>query len=176
MPEEFVILVDELDIPSGKMEKMEAHRKGILHRAFSVCIINESGDILLQRRALSKYHSAGLWTNTCCSHPRPGEELLHAATRRLREEMGFQCELRPAFSFIYRAELDHNLIEHELDHVFVGTWNASPVPNPEEVAEWKYLSPEELNTEISLHPEQFTAWFRILLPRLLNRSDFSNNT
>jgi isopentenyl-diphosphate Delta-isomerase len=141
---EQVILVNEQDEPLGLMEKMEAHEKGILHRAFSVFLFNDRHQLLLQKRALTKYHSGGLWTNTCCSHPRENEEVLDAGNRRLREEMGIQSQLTNVFSFVYRAELDNNLIEHELDHVLVGTFNDTPQPNPEEVMDWKYIDLEEI--------------------------------
>lgn len=156
---EQVILVNEHDEPLGLMEKMEAHEKGILHRAFSVFLFNDQHQLLLQKRALSKYHSGGLWTNTCCSHPRENEEVLDAGNRRLKEEMGIQSQLNNVFSFVYRAELDNDLIEHELDHVLVGTFNEAPQPNPEEVADWKYIDLEDLAADIRINPTNYTAWF-----------------
>jgi isopentenyl-diphosphate delta-isomerase len=164
---ELVILVDESDRETGTMEKLRAHQEGALHRAFSVCIFNDSGELLLHRRAAGKYHSPGLWTNTCCSHPRPGETTREAALRRLQEEMGFTCALEPAFEFIYRAELDQGLTEHEYDHVFTGIWNGTPAPSADEVADWEYRSTSGILAEMQMHPERFTAWFRILLPRLV---------
>lgn len=161
---ESVVLVDAYDNEVGTMEKMEAHEKGILHRAFSVFVFNSNDELLIHRRALEKYHSGGLWTNTCCSHPRPGEELSSAAHRRLVEEMGFDCELHHAFSFIYHAELDKGLAEHELDHVFVGVFNGEPNINKDEVCEWRYVGLTELSEEMQNHPEIFTEWFKIALP------------
>jgi isopentenyl-diphosphate Delta-isomerase len=166
MKEEFVVLVDEADHALGVMEKMEAHRKGLLHRAISVFIFNSAGDLLIHKRAENKYHSAGLWTNACCSHPRDHEDPKDAAVRRLREEMGLECRLHPAFTFVYRAELDHDLTEHELDHVFIGTTDSAPQPDPEEVAEWKYISMNEVRRELDSAPENYTEWFRIIFPRI----------
>ena len=131
-----VILVDTKDNQTGISEKLEAHKKGLLHRAFSIFLFNDQDQLLLQKRADEKYHSGGLWTNTCCSHPSPGEFLIKSAQNRLKEEMGISTSLSPLFSFIYKAEFDNGLIEHELDHVFIGTFNANPLPNPEEVGEW----------------------------------------
>lgn len=160
---EHVVLVDESDTPIGTMEKMEAHKKGLLHRAFSVLLIDTSGRLLLQKRAGDKYHSSGLWTNTCCSHPLPGEEVEEAARRRLLEEMGI--DLQPTFShnFIYRAEFDDGLIEHEFDHVFVGTFDGVPVVNPREVAAWKFVDMAWLKEDIERHPESYTVWFRLIM-------------
>lgn len=140
---------------------MQAHREGKLHRAISVFIFNSKGELLLQQRAARKYHSSLLWTNTCCSHPYPGETTIDAANRRLRQEMGMSCPLTEAFSFIYRAELDNNLTEHELDHVFVGQCDDVPVLNTEEAESWKYSSIPDLEKEIAAHPGQFTEWFKI---------------
>ena len=158
---EQVILVDKNDHPIGLMEKMEAHEKGLLHRAFSVFIFNDKKELMLQQRALSKYHSPGLWTNTCCSHPRDGETTAEAAHRRMKEEMGFDCEFEEAFDFLYKSDVGQGLIEHELDHVFIGHSNAIPKINPEEVNAWKYVSMESIKDEMSTHPERFTVWFRI---------------
>jgi isopentenyl-diphosphate delta-isomerase len=166
MSEEIVILVDEFDNETGVMEKMEAHRKGELHRAVSVFVFNSEGHWLLHKRASEKYHSGNLWTNACCSHPRPGEPEDEAAHRRLLEEMGLTCELKHQFSFRYRAELDHGLVEHELDHVYIGHTNALPDPDPEEVAEWKYVSTENLRNLLKQHPEHFTEWFKLLFPKV----------
>ena len=165
MQEEKVILVDALDNEIGQMEKLEAHEKGQLHRAFSVFLYNEKGEMLLQRRAFSKYHSAGLWTNTCCSHPRPGEGNLQAAHRRLMEEMGIQAEVAHAFSFLYHQAVG-NLIEHELDHVFIGQFDGAPNINTEEVAEWKFISPAALKADLEQHPENYTVWFRLCVDRV----------
>lgn len=165
--EELVILVDEQDREIGLMEKMQAHREARLHRAFSIFLFNNKGEMLLQRRALHKYHSGGLWTNTCCSHPRAGESLQEAATRRLQEEMGMEASMTPLLSFIYRAELDQGLTEHELDHVLTGTTDALPEINPEEVAEWKYITTAALEADVQAHPEQYTEWFKIVLARVL---------
>jgi isopentenyl-diphosphate delta-isomerase len=158
---EYVVLVNESDEETGFMEKMEAHEKAILHRAFSVFLFNSQNDFLLQRRAFGKYHSPGLWTNSCCSHPRKNELAIDAAKRRLREEMGMQSEIREIFSFVYKADVGQGLTEHEFDHVFAGFTDDCPVINPEEVAEWKYLSLDELKRQMQAEPEQFTVWFRI---------------
>lgn len=163
---EEVILVNEHDEPVGLMEKMEAHEKGILHRAFSVFIFNSKNELLLQRRALSKYHSAGLWTNTCCSHPRSGEETLAAAYRRLKEEMGIEVALNYKTQFIYKSEFDNGLTEHELDHVFVGYSDTNPLINSEEVHSYQWRNLSELKQEIRSSPEQFTSWFRIALDKI----------
>jgi len=165
---EYVVLVDELDNELGLMEKMEAHEKGLLHRAFSVFTFNDKGELLLQRRAFSKYHSGGLWSNTCCSHPRSGETAIDAAHRRLQEEMGFDCELTKVFDFIYKKELDQGLTEHELDHVFIGTYNGETKINPDEVHEVKSIPLDELSTDIVEHPEHYTEWFKICLAETLN--------
>ena len=158
---EIVILVDKNDRPVGKMEKMEAHEKGILHRAFSVFIFNDKNELMLQQRALSKYHSPGLWTNTCCSHPREGEKTIDAAHRRMMEEMGFDCDFEEAFDFIYKSEVGQGLTEHELDHVFIGHNNEQPKINPDEVNDWKYMSMDSLRAEMKSNPEKYTVWFRI---------------
>jgi isopentenyl-diphosphate delta-isomerase len=164
--EEYVILVDASDMETGIMEKMQAHREAKLHRAFSVFIFNTEGRLLLQQRALSKYHSPGLWTNTCCSHPRPGETTDVAAHRRMREEMGFDCEMEEVFTFTYKAEFDNNLTEHEVDHVFVGTAELLPVINPEEVESYRFATIEDIRKEMNLNPELFTVWFRIAFDRV----------
>jgi isopentenyl-diphosphate delta-isomerase len=163
-----VILVDEQDKAIGEMEKMQAHRLGLLHRAFSVFILNSKGEILLQQRALSKYHSGGLWTNTCCSHPFPGEEVKDAAIRRLKEEMGLDhMSLTHSGSFIYKAELDQGLTEHEFDHVFYGYCDTDPVLNRDEVEAFRWISPDELRKELKENPEQFTVWFRIIAEKAM---------
>ena len=160
--EEQVILVNEKDEPIGLMGKMEAHEKGLLHRAFSVFIFNSKQEVLLQQRAACKYHSPNLWTNTCCSHPRAGETNQQAGERRLQEEMGLQVPLREVFSFIYKAPFDNGLTEHEYDHVLVGYSDAQPQINPEEVASWKWLSLEAIKEDILQTPAQYTAWFKII--------------
>jgi isopentenyl-diphosphate delta-isomerase len=166
---EQVVLVDWLDRPVGTAGKLAAHREGRLHRAFSVLVLNEAGEVLLQRRAAGKYHSGGLWSNTCCSHPRPDEDTGAAARRRLREEMGFDCDLEEAFSFVYRTELGEGLVEHEYDHVFLGRWDGTPDPAPGEVEEWRWLSAGDLRTAIDRHPEDYTYWFRVIVRELDDR-------
>jgi isopentenyl-diphosphate Delta-isomerase len=161
-----VILVDEQDRQTGTMEKMEVHEKAILHRAFSIFIFNDKGEILLQKRAEKKYHSGGLWTNTCCSHPRPGENTMDAANRRLQEEMGFSTPLNKAFTFIYKAPFDNGLTEHEYDHVFVGNFNGPVKPDPDEVEDYCYQSLDGLKQSLQTHPGHFTEWFKIALPKL----------
>jgi len=160
--EEQVILVDKNDNKIGLMPKMEAHEKALLHRAFSVFILNDSGEMMLQQRALSKYHSPGLWTNTCCSHQRDGEANLTAGKRRLMEEMGFVVDLEELFSFTYKATFDNGLTEHEFDHVMQGTYNGVPIINPDEVASWKWMKPVDIEKDIEVHPEHYTAWFKII--------------
>lgn len=169
MSNEYVILVNNLDQETGSMEKMEAHRQGLLHRAFSIFVFNNEGELLIHQRAHDKYHSAGLWTNTCCSHPRHGESTLQAAHRRLQEEMGFNCELEKSFEFIYKTELEDGLFEHEYDHVFVGEFSGTPNINPEEVADWKYISLDKLELDVHANPEKYTVWFRIALPRIIEQ-------
>lgn len=161
-----VILVNEYDLNQGTMDKMEAHQKGLLHRAFSVFVINPYGEIMLQKRASSKYHSPGLWTNTCCSHQRSGEETKDAAHRRLKEEMGIDCPMSAAFEFIYRAEFDNGLVEHEYDHVLIGEYNGVAIPNPEEVEDWAFVSIEEIEKGIAENPDHYTPWFKIAFPKV----------
>jgi len=168
MEKEKVILVDADDNELGLMEKMEAHRKGLLHRAFSIFIFNSKGEILLQKRASEKYHSGGLWSNTCCSHPRKGESTLEAANRRLNEEMGMKANLEHAFYFKYKASLDLGLIEHELDHVFIGYSNELPLINPEEVESYCYVSPELLEIGLEKHKTEYTEWLKICYNQLIN--------
>ena len=165
---EKVILVDTNDVPLGTMPKMEAHEKAILHRAFSVFILNKEGQLMLQQRALSKYHSPGLWTNTCCSHQRLGESNLEAGTRRLQEEMGIKTPLEELFSFVYKAPFDNGLTEHEFDHVILGYYDSEPIINREEVANWKWMNLEEIITEIKTTPDNYTAWFKIIFDRFYN--------
>lgn len=164
---EQVILVDESDHQIGVMEKMEAHEKAILHRAFSVFLFNRNGDMLLQQRALCKYHSAGLWTNACCSHPRPGETTLAAAQRRTQEELGIQPAIQHSFSFLYKAAFDNGLTEHEFDHVFIGEWNDDVQLNPDEVAEIRYASIDAIRNEIADQPQLFTEWFKIAFDQVV---------
>lgn len=166
---EQVILVDRDDAPIGVSEKQDAHVRGRLHRAFSIFTFDSGGRILLQRRAASKYHSGGLWSNTCCSHPRPGEATAAAAQRRLFEEMGFDCPLTPAFSLIYRADVGGGLIEHEYDHVFVGTFDGEPAPDPHEVDACRWLHPRDIERELSQHPDRYTYWFRVAWTELKAR-------
>lgn len=165
MEEEKVILVDENDNPIGLMPKMEAHEKGVLHRAFSVFVMNKKGEMMLQQRALHKYHSPGLWTNTCCSHQRENETNVEAGKRRLEEEMGFSTELTEVFSFIYKAPFDNGLTEHELDHVLLGFYENSPVINTEEVANWKWELPENVKDDINKNPQNYTEWFKIIFDK-----------
>jgi isopentenyl-diphosphate delta-isomerase len=164
--EDNVVLVNEQDEAIGVMEKMEAHRKALLHRAFSVFIFNEKGEMLLQQRALNKYHSGGLWTNACCSHPRPEESAKDAAVRRLREELGFVTQIRPAFQFMYKADFDNGLTEHEYDHVYVGSYNGLLHPDPDEVGDYCFKSMEEIRTSLASHPHKYTEWFKIAFPKL----------
>ena len=160
---ELVILVNEKDEPIGSMDKLEVHQKGLLHRAFSVFVFNDAGQLLLQRRANNKYHSAKLWTNTCCSHPYPQENTLDAAKRRLKEEMGIETNLEKKFDFIYRAQLDNNLIEHELDHVFIGQYNDSPILNKNEASEYNWVSISKLKYEIKQYPQKYSEWLKIAI-------------
>ena len=166
--QEFLTLVDDTDRQYGKMEKLEVHQLGLLHRAFSVFIFNTNNELLLQQRADGKYHSAGLWTNTCCSHPQFGEDIVDAVNRRLEEEMGMAVDTEFAFSFIYRADFENGLTEHEFDHVFVGFSNQKPIPNQSEVKDWKYINLELLEKELMENPENYTAWLRICFPKVIN--------
>lgn len=165
--EERVILVDEDDEAIGTAGKLEAHERGALHRAFSVFVINSRGDILLQRRAPVKYHCGGLWSNSCCGHPRPGDSIGAAARRRLREEMSIDCPLQSVFAFTYRAEVAGGLTEHEIDHVFVGRTDEDPDPDPAEVDAWRWVSVGEIRTELEEAPALFTPWFAPALEGLL---------
>ena len=167
MKKEHVILVDAEDHELGTMEKIEAHEKAVLHRAFSVFIFNDSGELMLQQRAAHKYHSPLLWTNTCCSHQRLGESNIEAGKRRLGEEMGFEVDLDEKFHFIYKAEFDNGLTEHELDHVMLGYYNGEPAINPQEVASWKWIDMEVLKKDIIDNPEEYTAWFKIIFDRFV---------
>lgn len=168
MAEEYVILVNEKDQEIGLMPKLEAHQKAVLHRAFSVFIFNSENELMLQQRASDKYHSPNLWTNTCCSHQRSGESNIQAGTRRLYEEMGFTTSLKEITSFIYKAPFDNGLTEHELDHIMVGYYNEDPVINSDEVEDWKWMKIEDVKKDISLNPDLYTAWFKIIFKNFYN--------
>ena len=159
-------MVDEHDNAIGFMDKMEAHRKGLLHRAFSIFIFNSRGEMLLQQRALNKYHSAGLWSNSCCSHPFPGEEIKDAASRRLNEELGFETSLEKIFDFIYRASFENGLVENEFDHVFVGHYDGNMKINAEEVNDYVFKPMEQIRLELKNRPEIYTEWFKISFPKM----------
>jgi isopentenyl-diphosphate delta-isomerase len=171
-----VILVNDQDQQIGTMEKMEAHQKGLLHRAFSIFIFNSKGGLLLQQRAAGKYHNGGLWTNTCCSHPLPGEDVLGAANRRLLEEMGFTTSLSPAFNFIYNATFDNGLTEHEYDYVFTGTYDGKIKINESEVSDYCFKTINDIEDSIQRHPQKYTEWFKIAFPqiKLFHEDNFSN--
>ena len=162
---EQLILVDAQDREVGVKDKLQAHVEGALHRAFSVFVFDREGRLLLQKRARAKYHSGGLWSNTACGHPRPGETTLAAARRRLREEMGFDCDLRVAFEFVYRAELDGSLIEHEYDHVFVGRFEGAPAPDASEVEGWRWVTMEELRRALRERPRDYSYWLGVAVNR-----------
>jgi isopentenyl-diphosphate delta-isomerase len=167
MPEEQVILVDELDQQTGTIEKIEAHRKALLHRAFSIFIFNPKGEMLLQQRSKAKYHSPGLWTNSCCSHPRPGESVEAAARRRLKEEMGFETELEKIFDFIYKTEFGNGLTEYEFDHVYAGTYTGGHLhPDKQEVTDYCFRSVEDIEQDLDFYPEKYSSWFRIAFPKV----------
>ena len=168
MAEEHVILVNEKDQEIGLMPKLEAHQKAVLHRAFSIFIFNSENELMLQQRASDKYHSPNLWTNTCCSHQRSGESNIQAGTRRLYEEMGFTTSLKEITSFIYKAPFDNGLTEHELDHIMVGYYNEDPVINSDEVEDWKWMKIEDVKKDISLNPDLYTAWFKIIFKNFYN--------
>ena len=168
---EQVILVDENDRQVGLMEKQAAHVNPHLHRAFSIFIFNSKGELLMQQRALSKYHSPGLWTNTCCSHPRDGETLTEATSRRLMEEMGMTCEMHEVYTFIYKAPVGKGLTEHEFDHVWIGRSDETPQINREEVESWKYMSLSDLKVDIQLHPELYTEWFKITFEEMSHHAE-----
>jgi isopentenyl-diphosphate delta-isomerase len=163
--EEQVILVDENDNQLGVMPKMEAHEKAVLHRAFSVFIFNNKGELMLQQRAAHKYHSPLLWTNTCCSHQRNGESNLEAGKRRLQEEMGFTADLKEIFSFIYKAPFDNGLTEHELDHVMVGYYEDAPNINKEEVDDYKWMLLDDVKSDMAKNPSEYTEWFKIIFDK-----------
>lgn len=169
MNEQNVILVDKNDNQIGLMPKMEAHSKGLLHRAFSIFIINNKNELMLQKRAFDKYHSPGLWTNTCCSHPIEGENILFAGKRRLKEEMGFSTELTEVFHFIYKAPVDNGLIEFELDHVLIGKYYKDPVININEVSDWKWMSIDLIEKDLKINTSIYTVWFKIIFEKFLDK-------
>ncbi len=171
MVEEKVILVDKNDNPIGLMNKLEAHEKAVLHRAFSVFILNDKKELMLQQRAHHKYHSPLLWTNTCCSHQRENETNIQAGTRRLREEMGFETELKEMFHFIYKAPFDNGLTEHELDHVMIGYYNDIPMINEEEVESWKWMKIEDIKNDMITNPNIYTVWFKIIFEEFYHHFD-----
>ena len=175
MKEEQVILVNEKDEQIGLMPKMEAHEKALLHRAFSVFIFNDKNELMLQQRALNKYHSPGLWTNTCCSHQREGETNIEAGKRRLQEEMGFVTDLKETITFIYKAPFDNGLTEHELDHIIVGHFNGEPDINKNEVESWKWMDLEDVKVDMALHPEHYTAWFKIIFDKFYEHINLFDN-
>ncbi len=160
---EHVILVDEQDNAIGTMEKLEAHQKGLLHRAFSILLFNSKGELLLQKRSPLKYHSKSLWTNTCCSHPLPGEDMAEATHRKLKQEMGIELHPEFAYKFIYKAKLDMGLTEYECDHVYIGSFDGTPDINPAEVEDWKYMNVATLQKDIATHPDRYTFWFKQIM-------------
>ena len=169
MATDFVVLVNQNDEKIGLMPKMEAHEKGVLHRAFSILIFNRNKELMLQKRNLNKYHSPGLWTNTCCSHQRDGESNINAGMRRLKEEMGFSAELRELDSFIYKVKFENGLIEHELDHILVGEYNSEIKPNFEEVDDWKWMDLEDIKNDIKINSDKYTEWFKIIMENNYNQ-------
>lgn len=175
MEKEKVILVNENNEQIGLMEKMEAHEKALLHRAFSVFVFNDKNELMLQQRALTKYHSPGLWTNTCCSHQRDGETNLQAGARRLQEEMGFVTPLKESISFIYKAPFDNGLTEYEYDHVMLGKYNDDPIINTNEVADWKWMPLEDVKADISLHPDIYTEWFKVIFDKFYAHINLGSN-
>jgi isopentenyl-diphosphate Delta-isomerase len=164
--EDHVILVDESDRVIGSAEKLQAHREGKLHRAFSIFIFNQREELLLQKRSSKKYHSGGLWSNTCCSHPRPDHPIEKEAHRKLQQEMGFDCDLKWTFQFTYRVDLDNEFVENEVDHVFFGQYDGEPSPNPEEVEDWKWMDRNSLETDIKANPQHYTYWLWICFDRV----------
>lgn len=174
--EDYVVLVDDKDQKIGLMPKMMAHEKALLHRAFSVFIFSDKNELMLQQRALSKYHSPGLWTNTCCSHQRDHESNLDAGKRRLMEEMGFETSLKEVTSFIYKAPFDNGLTEHELDHVMVGRFNDAPNINKEEVESWKWMPLETVKEDIASQPELYTEWFKIIFDKFYSHLEAQNES
>jgi len=163
---EFVILVDEQDSEVGEAEKMQTHKLGLLHRAFSVLIYNSNGEMLLQQRAETKYHSGGLWSNACCGHPRPGENIEDAAKRRLKEELGFNCDLKFSFKFLYKVSFENSLKEHELDHVLTGSYESEVLPDKSEVQAFRWITMNNLKNEITENPDKFSVWFLKIISEL----------
>ncbi|WGQ09752.1 isopentenyl-diphosphate Delta-isomerase [Pedobacter gandavensis] len=163
-----VVLVDQHDKTIGEMDKIEAHQKGFLHRAFSIFLFNNKGEMLIHQRAKHKYHGAGLWTNACCSHPQLGEDIKLSAMERLQFEMGIQCNIEKVFSFIYNTSVENNLIEHEFDHVFIGYTDAIPRPNAKEVQTFKWIDTTILSKDIQEHPDQYTYWFKMVFSNILD--------
>jgi isopentenyl-diphosphate delta-isomerase len=161
-----IILVDENDNEVGVGQKLQIHREGRLHRAFSIFVFNSKGDLMLQQRGKTKYHSGGLWTNTCCGHPKPGETVEKAALRRLYEEMGIDCGVEEIFSFLYQVEFDNGLCEHEYDHVMIGTCDDDPHPDPEEAGDWKWVNVKRLKSDVQANPARYTYWFKVALDRI----------
>ena len=176
MEEEKVILVNENDEQIGLKPKMEAHEKALLHRAFSVFICNDKNELMLQQRALGKYHSPGLWTNTGCSHQRDGESNIQAGKRRLQEEMGFVVDLDESISFIYKAPFDNGLTEHEYDHVMLGKYDRAPVINPDEVASWKWMTLQDIKVDIAKHPELYTDWFKVIFDKFYEHINITHES
>ncbi|MDG2397616.1 MAG: isopentenyl-diphosphate Delta-isomerase [Flavobacteriaceae bacterium] len=172
MIEENVVLVDKNDKFIGLMPKMEAHQKGLLHRAFSVFIFNDKNEIMLQKRALNKYHSPGLWTNTCCSHPRNNESIISAGLRRLNDEMGFQTDLKELFNFIYKKSFENGLVEYEFDYVLIGSYNNSPKLNLIEAEDWKWMSLDEIKKDVEANPNNYTAWLKIIINDFFEKFKF----
>jgi len=172
MIEENVVLVDKNDKFIGLMPKMEAHQKGLLHRAFSVFIFNDKNEIMLQKRALNKYHSPGLWTNTCCSHPRNNESIISAGLRRLNDEMGFQTDLKELFNFIYKESFENGLVEYEFDYVLIGSYNNSPKLNLIEAGDWKWMSLDEIKKDVEANPNNYTAWLKIIINDFFEKFKF----
>jgi len=171
---EEIILVDEKDNEIGKGEKMQVHKDAKLHRAFSIFVFNSDGKLMIHQRNKDKYHCGGLWTNTCCSHPRAGESLDDAVKRRLQEEMGFTTDMRKVFDFIYKVKFDNGLTEHEFDHVFFGKYDDDPKPNPEEVQDWKWVDLRELRNDIDENPDKYTYWFKDIIDRVIEHIEKGN--
>lgn len=169
-----VILVDKNDNEIGAEEKIKAHHRGLLHRALSVFIFNSEGELMIQQRAKNKYHCGGLWSNTVCSHPIPGEKTIGAAHRRLKEELGFDCKLEEIFSFIYKSKFNNGLTEYELDHVFVGTFNKAPAPNSDEVSDWKWINLKNLSKDVSKNPDKYTYWFKKIFKDVFLKAEHKN--
>ena len=176
MIEEKVILVNENDEQLGLMTKLEAHKKALLHRAFSVFIFNDKNELMLQQRATNKYHSPSLWTNTCCSHQRDGESNIEAGKRRLKEEMGFATDLHESISFIYKVSFDNGLTEHEYDHLLLGKFNGQPIINETEVASWKWMLLDDIKVDIALHPDSYTEWFKIIFDKFYEHINISHES